>query len=279
VSRHAVQVLAVDEIGTPLGRIVIGGAVDDAPAMLPRPVRVMPSYALIVVTEGEGVYIHDDGRTVPITTGQAIIVQPNRPHWYGPADGETWSEIWAVFDGPLFDLLAHRGPLAADGPMRTIGSAHAWAQRLRTLLEQDAPPGTLEAQLRVLALGRYLIEVAAESGPIGASPEVRKAQELLAGHRDAARPMRAVAADVGLSYDQLRRRFTAEIGLPPATYRRQRRVERTAAILRTTNLGLRQIAEIVGFTDEFHLSRLFARHYGVPPSKYRTRYSLDGPRK
>jgi AraC-like DNA-binding protein len=274
VARGDVQVLTVDEIGTPLGRIVIGGAVEDAPAMLPRPVRVMPSYALIIVTEGEGVYVYDDGRRAPITAGQAIIVQPNRPHWYGPPDGERWSEIWAVFDGPLFDLLAHSGPLAVDGPMWIIGSVHAWGQRLRTLLEQDAAPGTLEAQLRVLALGRYLTEAAAENGPIGASAEVRKAQELLAGQRDVGRSMQAVAADVGLSYDQLRRRFTDEIGQPPAAYRRQRRVERAAALLRTTSLQLRQIAEVTGFTDEFHLSRRFKQHYGVPPSHYRSRYTL-----
>jgi len=268
-----VKVLAVDEIGTPLGRIVIGGAVNNAPATLPRPTRLMPSYALIIVTEGEGVYIHDDGRQAPITPGVAVLVQPNRPHWYGPPDGQRWSEIFAVFDGPLFDLLAACGTLSADGPVWTIGSASSWGHRLRTLLEHDAPPGTLEAQLRVFALGRYLIEAAAENGPIGASPEVRKAQELLGGSEARGRSLPDLATDLGVGYDQLRRRFTAELGQPPAAYRRQRRVEQTAAMLRTTNLGLRQIAETVGFTDEFHLSRRFKQHYGVSPSEYRSRYA------
>lgn len=268
-----VRVLAVDEVGTPLGRIVIGGSVEQAPAMLPRPVRLMPSYALIIVTEGEGVYVHDDGRHAPITPGLAVLVQPNRPHWYGPPTGQRWSEIFVVFDGPLFDLLAECGTLSGDGPVWAIGSAVSWGQRLRSLLEHDAPPGTLEAQLRVLALGRYLVEAAAENGPVGASPEVRKAQELLGGNEAQSRSIDDVAADLGLSYDQLRRRFTAELGQPPAAYRRQRRVERTAAMLRTTNLGLRQIAETIGFTDEFHLSRRFKQHYGVSPSEYRSRYA------
>jgi AraC-like DNA-binding protein len=273
VASGDVHVLAVDPIGTPLGRIEIGGSVEDAPAMLPRPVRVLPSYALIIVTDGEGHFVHDDGCQVPITRGQAIIVKPNRPHWYGPPDGERWSEIFAVFDGPLFDLLADCGPLSTDGPVWTIGSALSWGQRLRALLEHDAPPATLEAQLRVLALGRYLIEAAAENGPIGASAEVRKAQELLAGAGHDSRSIQAVAADLGLSHDQLRRRFTKELGQPPATYRRQRRLEQAAAMLRTTNLRLRQIADTVGFTDEFHLSRRFKQQYGVTPSEYRSRYA------
>jgi AraC-like DNA-binding protein len=274
VASGDVHWFADDEVGTPLGRIVIGGLVDDAPAMLPRPVRVMPSYALIIVTGGEGFYVHDDGRQVPITTGQAVIVQPDRPHWYGPAEGQRWSEIFAVFDGPLFDLLARSGPLSTDGPVWNMGSALAWRRRLRSLLEHGAPPGTLEAQLRVLALGRYLIEAAAaQSGPMGASPEVRKAQEVLGGHGGDSRSVAEVAADLGVSYDQLRRRFTVELGQPPAAYRRQRRLERTAAMLRTTNLGLRRIAETVGFADEFHLSRRFKQHYGVSPSDYRSRYA------
>jgi transcriptional regulator GlxA family with amidase domain len=154
-----------------------------------------------------------------------------------------------------------------------IGNASSWGHRLRTLLEHDAPPGTLEAQLRVLALGRYLIEAAAENGPIGTSTEVRKAQELLTGTGARSRSLADLAVDLGLSYDQLRRRFTTELGQPPAAYRRQRRVEQTAAMLRTTNLGLREIAETLGFADEFHLSRRFKQHYGVSPREYRSRYA------
>lgn len=92
---------------------------------------------------------------------------------------------------------------------------------------------------------------------------------LLADDLTAALDMRRVAADVGLPYDTFRHRFAAEVGQPPLMYRNTRRLQAAAILLRMTDLTLRTIAHTLGYTDEFHLSRRFRAHFGMPPRDYR----------
>ena len=78
-----------------------------------------------------------------------------------------------------------------------------------------------------------------------------------------------LAAEAGLSYDTFRRRFTAQVGRPPAAYRTERRLQTAATLLRLTDMTHREIARTLGFADEFHLSRRFRATYGVAPRDYR----------
>jgi transcriptional regulator GlxA family with amidase domain len=83
--------------------------------------------------------------------------------------------------------------------------------------------------------------------------------------------MPAVAESVGLPYDTFRRRFTAEVGLSPLAYRNAQRLRSAATLLKMTEMTIRQIAIQLGYADEFHLSRRFRAHFGVPPRTYRRR--------
>ena len=59
-----------------------------------------------------------------------------------------------------------------------------------------------------------------------------------------------------------------------------RRVDRAAQYLSATDLPLRKTADLCGFSSEFHLSRMFKRVKGIPPSLFRDRlkkkWGVDG---
>jgi AraC family transcriptional regulator len=78
-----------------------------------------------------------------------------------------------------------------------------------------------------------------------------------------------VAAAVGLGDESWRTRFTAETGVPPATYRMQRRVEAAAELLRGTSLTNREVADALGFSDEHHFARRFRSVVGLTTTAYR----------
>ncbi|MGH3756186.1 helix-turn-helix domain-containing protein [Actinophytocola sp.] len=79
----------------------------------------------------------------------------------------------------------------------------------------------------------------------------RRLGEDLAARLDLA----AVAAAVGMGYESWRKRFQAALGLPPARYRLHRRVVAAQELMRHTSLPGREIARLVGFSDEYHLSK------------------------
>lgn len=79
-----------------------------------------------------------------------------------------------------------------------------------------------------------------------------------------------LAAVVHLSPFHFCRAFKAATGLPPHAYVMERRLARAKDLLLQTTLGIKQIAEATGFSDQGHLSRAFRRRFGRPPSAIRS---------
>jgi AraC-like DNA-binding protein len=78
-----------------------------------------------------------------------------------------------------------------------------------------------------------------------------------------------LAKDVGMSRSMLAERFTHFVGVPPIQYLAQWRIQLAAVSLRSSNSGLAEIAERVGYGSEAALSRAFKRWVGVAPALYR----------
>jgi AraC-like DNA-binding protein len=91
-------------------------------------------------------------------------------------------------------------------------------------------------------------------------------------HRPAyAWSLEELAREVGVSRSLLAERFAHFVGVPPIQYLAQWRIQLAASLLRTSNLGLAEIADRVGYGSEAALSRAFKRWVGIAPAPYRRR--------
>lgn len=78
-----------------------------------------------------------------------------------------------------------------------------------------------------------------------------------------------LARDCSLSRFQLLRAFTRAFGLPPHAYLMQRRLAFARRLLRA-RVAPAEVAAAAGFSDQSHLTRCFARQFGVTPGRYAT---------
>jgi transcriptional regulator GlxA family with amidase domain len=81
-----------------------------------------------------------------------------------------------------------------------------------------------------------------------------------------------LAGQAGLSPRHLQRRFTAEIGVPPAAYVERVRIEAAQRALAGTDDPVEAIARRCGFATAETLRRAFHRNASVAPSDYRNRF-------
>jgi transcriptional regulator GlxA family with amidase domain len=81
-----------------------------------------------------------------------------------------------------------------------------------------------------------------------------------------------LAAQAGLSPRHLQRRFTAEVGIPPAAYVERVRVEAAQRALTGGDEPVETVARRCGFGTGETLRRAFYRHARVTPSDYRSRF-------
>lgn len=92
-------------------------------------------------------------------------------------------------------------------------------------------------------------------------------------HLDADLSILALAARAGLGERQLARRFKSALGMTPATYVEERRIEVAAALLAQSQQSIQQIAVATGFKSADVFRRAFERRYSVNPTIYRERFS------
>jgi transcriptional regulator GlxA family with amidase domain len=81
-----------------------------------------------------------------------------------------------------------------------------------------------------------------------------------------------LARAAGLSRAHFSREFRRAYGESPHSYLLTRRLERAAALLRTTDRSVTEICFAVGLKSVGSFTSSFTRTYGVPPTAYRATF-------
>ncbi|MFF4543365.1 AraC family transcriptional regulator [Streptomyces sp. NPDC001435] len=204
--------------------------------------------------------------------GSIVVLAPGEVHTGGPAtptDGYAYRALYAdpalLADGTLGGLPHFREPLVDDPELAAaFRLAHTELARCPDPLEAEARlPWLLTALSRRHSTARPASDRIPGAHGIALTVRDRLADELLEPPS-----LAALATDLGLSRYQLLRAFRTTMGMPPYAWLAQYRVTRARTLLES---GLRpaEVAPLVGFADQAHLTRWFRRVLGVTPAAYR----------
>ncbi|MFE2279390.1 AraC family transcriptional regulator [Streptomyces sp. NPDC059454] len=204
--------------------------------------------------------------------GSIVVLEPGEMHTGGPAapDGYSYRALYAapalLADGTLGGGLPHFPDPVLDDPELA-------AALCRAHTDVSSRPDPLEAESRIpwllTALARRHSTARADDTAVpGAGTVALAVRDRLADELLAPPSLAALAADLGLSRYQLLRAFRTTMGVPPYAWLAQYRVTRARALLEA---GARpaEVAGLVGFADQAHLTRWFRRVLGVTPAAYR----------
>ena len=98
---------------------------------------------------------------------------------------------------------------------------------------------------------------------------LKAARDELLDWGDAPPSLAEVAMRCGLAPSAFTHAFKAEFGCTPSVLLRRHRLEKAAALLRTSRESLSSIARSAGFADQAHLCREFKRILGTSPGEFR----------
>lgn len=261
-------------VHTPLGQITQTGLALNSGGVTDVPMRVLGAYAIAYVIGGEGQYHDANGLRCPIRPGDLILVFPEIPHTYGPVRGTRWNEIYYVFDGPVFDMWRAGGLLDPAEPVRHLEPIDYWTRRFEAILTASEQSGLTPPLVEIcrlqLALSEALVTGRESNGDVAADETwLTAACALLDEDLEEPRDLHQLADRLGMSYDGFRKRFTRLAGMPPGRYRSTRLIDRACELMQLGRLTDRQIAERLGFCDEFYFSRRFKQVVGRSPRQFR----------
>lgn len=203
----------------------------------------------------------------------------------GLLDGRRVTTHWAVAD-----RLAEKFPAVSvdkdaiyvtDGKLRTAAGVTAGLDLALALVEEDLGRET------AMKVASQLVMFFKRPG--GQMQFTRKGEAVPAGRAALQELQRWVAANPGLDHSvaslaermdvsprHFARLFRAEVGITPATWVEEARVNAARRLLELGNEAPKQVATHCGFADADTLRRAFARHVGVTPAEYRKRFARIG---
>ncbi|MFP3987519.1 AraC family transcriptional regulator [Streptomyces sp. E11-3] len=231
------------------------------------------TFVFAAITEGVEAFHHRD-ELVRAAPGQLAVVNPDTPHTghAGVPEGWTYRTLYPaaeLVESIAADTTTLRGSVAFTSPVVD----DPYAARLVVAVHRAAEQGNALAADSLLRLVTAWL-LRSHGGRL--SPR----RPLSAGARDAARAravleermadppsLERLAQDLGTSPFALLRAFKSAYGMPPHTWLTDARVRRARGLL-DAGTAPAQAAVTVGFTDQPHLNRHFARIVGVPPGAY-----------
>lgn len=231
--------------------------------------RHLQRYALVLITRGEGIYEDEAGRYRSIGPGDWMLVLPDLGHGYWPLGNEGWDVVYAMFEGQAFDQWRSMGLLSENHVTGHVADTDALIIRLREKVV-DSRAGAVErfCEFQSLLAGVLEGESDNESRPSQKTSWFADACRLLC------RPeaeVRAVAEELGISYETFRRQFKELSGMPPHRYHRVHLIHNASRLLDTTDMKVADISRTLGFCDEAYFSRTFKQVTGKSPREHRLR--------
>ncbi|MGI5923026.1 MAG: helix-turn-helix domain-containing protein [Lentisphaeria bacterium] len=138
---------------------------------------------------------------------------------------------------------------------------------IRELLEPNRPemiPRLAGLSMKILA---YLAEF--RQGPETSPMILNIAKSRLATGFDLPVNLETLAEELGVSSRTLVRLFKAGLGVTPSAFRKQHRFAAAKALLADDSLTIKEVADRLGFCNQFHFSREFRSFFGLSPSEFR----------
>ncbi len=167
-------------------------------------------------------------------------------------------------------------------PFVVFREFHDLHQLLKSLVIELDEAGTGLRLMPQLMLAQLLIRVArlhqelAEAGSDALSTYVRQCIEFLYQNYDRGIQVKDVAEHVRLHPGYLQRVFKQKTGFSIMEYLKDYRMEKTAMLLRQTEIPVADIADYVGIGSRQYLHMLFKKHTGRTPVEYRKASRIAG---
>ncbi len=242
----------------------------------------------VVVTRGEPHVFYSDRQTKPLRIGDF-----DRPagQLSSVRHGGNEQPFSKMICGYFAVSQPSRGSLLELLPPVLLLKPTVDRDWLGLILERIASESAVERPGQRVALSRLtevlFVEVLrswisslrpGEGGWLGAmaDPHIGPALQLM--HKQPEQPwtIRDLGQRVGLSRSAFSARFTKLVGQSVYRYLITRRMEEAAFLLESTDDGISRIASRVGYGTAAAFSKLFFRHHGLSPGRYRAARRADG---
>lgn len=236
---------------------------------------VRQCYIIHYIISGKGTFTCGK-KTYTLTAGQSFLICPAQVVQYAPDENEPWEYVWVDFVGEQCRQILARSVLnpqqPAASPLRQERLLPYFERLCQMELYRRNSQETVGVLLALLGVYQDLAEPQREERK-KEDPRIMEAISLIAaGYHRSEFCAETIARKMAVSRTTLNRLFQKKIGRSPGQYLLEYRLQQSEKLLQM-GMTVKQTALSCGFEDPFYYSRVFRKHYGMPPSDYRLQFA------
>ncbi len=251
--------------------------------------RTLPEFQILLFTDCAGEFESEATGLVRFEDSALMILFPGIWHRYRPMPERGWTERWLSFSGELvyrlFDFRLSGPRLALTTPRDVQRLADDFDDLLTTI---HTSPGTDPMLLSLKAL-RIVVEAAACRMEDALTIEsvkdasnyakvddlvVRDALEIIWSHSHCPMSVNDIARQLPVTRRTLDRRFAEAVGHSVLEEINNCRLSRAKRLLKATDLPVKIVAHLAGFSSAERMRVAFVEHEHTPPLAYRRKHAV-----
>jgi AraC family transcriptional regulator len=224
-------------------------------------------HELIVVMAG-GITVASGGLRVHAGPGSALIYPAGVEH-----------EEWSDRDHPLHSIFLPFTCPGFDGlPVTVIPDNRQAIREVAARIYADRDTSSPAARLQRNAFLHVILAELLRNLGSEDQPMVTNVRRHIRDHLADALTLEGLAKVCGLSKFHFLRQYRMATGRTPMQDVRAMRAEYARELIMSTRLPLKDVAARAGLGDEYSMSRLFRKLFGIPPGRYRRVHERRGRR-
>lgn len=222
-------------------------------------------YILEYIYGGAGTVIVDN-KVYRVEEGDVYILPKGVPHEYYPDEG--WDKIWFNLDGTLVNNLIYSYGLEQNVVFKRINNKKIFdelyeitnsALPVKEIVQKAALKFHSIIQLLYTHLQKNVFDLKVST--------IKKMLDSNLYERNIS--LKAIAAELHISQTQVISIFKKAFNMTPYQYFAKRRIDIAASLLINSSMQVKEIAEVLHYSDQPYFSNAFKKSIGMSPEQYR----------
>ncbi len=246
--------------------------------------RTLPEFQIIFVTEGRGVFESEPTGRRAVDPNTVILLFPGVWHRYRPDPATGWTERWISLNGEMAHRLSDQRLASPSRAVHTLPDPSQLMHQFDLLLDRihgRPTQNSIVLSLRAMDLLAEVIEqtdagaglrpTRAQQVHMAEDPLVAQVLDLIWTHSHRPLSVDQLVSNVPVTRRTLERRFALERNHSMRDEINLCRVSRAKRLLSETDLPIKTVAYLAGFTCQERMRVTFLNHEGCSPAEYRRR--------
>lgn len=235
---------------------------------------IRSQYLIHYVTNGEGTYTVNN-KTYTLKKNQGFLICPDTLTYYEADKENPWSYMWIGFNGVKAETYLNYANLNEDNLIFEYSEDDSLKDYINEMLKLKEI--NYSNELKIEGLLYFFMSKLAEARKDTfdqtpyKSTEVylEKSIEFIENNYSNNIKINDIANYIGINRSYLTNIFKKSINISPQEFLVNYRLDKACALLKTTDLSIKAIANSVGYFDPLTFSKIFKKVNGQSPKNFR----------